>query len=158
MIKESESRKAATFTRLNEFLSDQDHEKLTKRDIRWLKKATNMANENPNKNFKLGAVIVQANKIIGSGINSRKTHPLQSKWNDKSDCLHAEVAAILDAGNKEFSKPKSTIYVARISKGKKTPACSYPCVNCWAMLDYIGIRNIVCYNEDGKAVKIKVKD
>lgn len=147
-----------TYTKLNKFLDKQDTIPLTTRDKRWLNRAKKLAKQSSNKSFRLGAIIVQSNKNIGSGVNSTKTHPIQSKWNSKSDCLHAEVSAIIDSGIKDFEGKKATIFVARLMKKDNEPGCSYPCVNCWNMLNFIGIRNIVCYDKDSKPVKIKVKE
>lgn len=159
MTKESEQR---TFTKLNEFLSEYDHVSLNKKDEIMLKRATKLAYDSPRNKFKLGAIISQNNKIVGRGVNSKKTHPFQSKWNQRSDCLHAEVAAIIDSGIKDFENSKTTIYVARLSRPgqneEHVTSCSYPCINCWNLLNFIGIRNIVCYNEGGNPVKINVKD
>lgn len=154
MNKEDESN---TFTRLNKFLAKHDTSPLTKRDLAWLNKTFKLACSSERSIFKLGATIVQNNKSIGSGVNSIKTHPLQSKWNGFSDCLHAEVAAIISTGMKDFTTPKTTIYVARVAKKDMSPACSYPCVNCWNLLEFLGIKNIVCYDEGGNPKKIKVK-
>lgn len=145
------------FTRLNKFLANQKTYSLTKRDSVWLDRSYKLACTSERDIFKLGSIIVQNNKSIGSGVNSPKTHPLQSKWNEHSDCLHAEVSAIIDSGIKDFSNLKATIYVARVARKNNTPACSYPCVNCWAFLEFIGIKNIVCYDEGGNPTKIKVK-
>lgn len=158
MTKEPEKK---IFTKLNEFLSNYDHESLSKRDEKFLSRATKLACDSPRDKFKLGAIISQNNKTIGKGVNSEKTHPFQSKWNSRSDCLHAEVSAIIDSGIKDFEKMKATIYVARLARPGQNedykPSCSYPCVNCWNLLNFIGIRNIVCYNEEGNPVKITVK-
>ena len=145
------------FTRLNKFLSERKSSDLTKRDKLWLDKAYKLSLTSERNIFKLGSIIVQNNKNVGSGVNSPKTHPLQSKWNEHSDCLHAEISAIINSGIKDYSNLKATIYVARAARKDLAPACSYPCVNCWAFLDFIGIKNIVCYDEGGSPVKIKVK-
>lgn len=146
------------FTKLNKFLDSQDTEKLTTREHTWLKRATKLAKTSKKKNFKLGAIIIQSNKKIGCGVNSFKTHPIQSKWNQKSECLHAEISAIIDSGIKDFEGKKATIFVARLMTNEKDVGCSYPCINCWNMLNFIGIRNIVCYDKKGHPVKIKVKE
>lgn len=146
------------YTKLNKFLDGYENTPLTARDKRWLNRTKKLSQQSTRKSFKLGAIIVQSNKKIGSGVNSKKTHPLQSKWNQKSNCLHAEIAAIIDSGIKDFEGKKATIFVARSMRNTNEPGCSYPCVNCWNMLNFIGIRNIVCYDAESKPVKIEVKE
>lgn len=88
------------------------------------------------RSARLAAAVYQRNKLISLGVNSYKTHPMAKKYqkHDKTDCLHAEVAAIKNAlrNNKDLSG--MSLYVARaIFDNEKTEAQwanAQPCNGC----------------------------
>lgn len=112
--------------------------------------------------FHVGAVIVYKHKIIGSGHNSDKTHPMQEKYNElyrtfnnAKGCaikhsLHAEISALTSISylvGKEVDFSKAKIYIYRISIGKpKGYGCAKPCPACLNAIRDIGIKH--CYFTD----------
>lgn len=104
--------------------------------------AINLAKNNPTDLAKMGAVIVKNRRVIGSGQNSRKSHPLQRLFS-KSDlkiALHAEISAIVDAlrNHDENELRGSTIFVARVLKNGSR-AIAKPCPVCERAIKAYGI-------------------
>ncbi len=91
---------------------------------------------------KLGAVIVNKNKVVGLGCNSTKTSPRSPH---KFNTLHAEVAAVLNARQNVAGYD---IYVFRETKDGM-PACSKPCATCENLLRSQGIKNIYYSDRTG---------
>ena len=94
------------------------------------------AAKSPCRNRKVGAVIVdRTGFIIGKGHNYNLVEGPCEDSNGKTldSVIHAEVAAIADAGNRlKVNKGAATIYVTH-----------NPCVNCLAEIKRVGIENIV---------------
>lgn len=144
------------FTRLNSFLSQQPTKELNGHDIALLNRATALAATSTNPRFKVGAIIAYRGKVISQGVNKPKTHPFQAKWNVMSSSLHAEMVALLNAQKLScFDPEKATVVVSRIGRNKITD-CSYPCVHCWNCLEYVGFRNIICFDHFGQPVRIEL--
>jgi deoxycytidylate deaminase len=94
--------------------------------------------------FKVGALIVHKNRIVASGNNSLRTHPISLKWKSRSLALCAEMDAILQAQKDDSWEPrKATIYVARVGRDGE-PKISFPCDGCTAALMHVGIKKIIC--------------
>lgn len=102
-----------------------------------------------------GCVIVYKNRIISSGFNSSKTHPLQKEYNKErydSDStphyMHAEVHALANLINDtNMEWKKIHLYTYRI-KGNKY-GLSRPCHSCLKLIKHLGIRNIHYTTDDG---------
>ena len=92
--------------------------------------------------IKIGAVIVKKNKLISIGVNSKKTHPIQKRYNDatldyyKTPCVHAEIAAIINARDEDLRG--ATIYVYRDDR-RGAIAEAKPCLSCSAAIRDAGI-------------------
>lgn len=98
-----------------------------------LTEAIALAKSNPTDLQKMGAVIVKNRRIIGSGQNTRRSHPLQKLFS-KSEvkiALHAEISAIIDAlrNHSEEELAGSSIFVARVLKNGSR-AIAKPCPIC----------------------------
>lgn len=141
---------------------------LTKKDYKFFDMARKVAEQSDFENFHLGAVLVYQGRVISTGCNSNKTHPLQKKYNKyrhfkKSsrpikNSLHSEISCLVNIpkcveNNIDFTRCK--IYIYRIPKNKKM-ICgeSKPCPACEKMLRDKGIRkvyytsnNAFCYME-----------
>lgn len=93
---------------------------------------------------KMAAIIVLNKEIVGIGLNSYKTHPLQNRFSktDYNNFMHAEIAAINNAlkkGNKNLNG--ASIYIARVLKNNK-PALAKPCEICNRALKHYGIEQV----------------
>lgn len=105
----------------------------------------------------IGCVITNGNhRIISSGCNSTKSHPLQKKYNkerfeeDTQHSLHAEVDALLPLFKEDIDFSKVELYTYReLADG--TMAMSRPCPSCMKLIKDLGIRNIYYTTQDGYA-------
>lgn len=105
----------------------------------------------------IGCVVTNGNhRIISSGVNSTKTHPIQKKYNaerfDVDICtqhsLHAELDALLPLLKEDIDFSKVELYTYReLADG--TMAMSRPCPSCMKLIKDLGIRNIYYTTQDG---------
>ena len=105
----------------------------------------------------IGCVITNGNhRIISSGCNSTKSHPLQKKYNkerfeeDTQHSLHAEVDALLPLLKEDIDFSKVELYTYR-ALADGTMAMSRPCPSCMKLIKDLGIRNIYYTTQDGYA-------
>ena len=110
-----------------------------------LDKAIELAKNNPTDLARMGAIIVKDRFVIGSGMNSRKSHPLQYAFSQShlKIALHAEIAAIVDAlrNNEKDDLQGATIYVARVLKNGSR-AIAKPCATCERAIKAYGIEAV----------------
>lgn len=115
--------------------------------------------------FKIGCVITYKNKIIGSGYNDDKTHPLQQRYNELyrdfntnngnfvKHSIHAEISAISSIPyvvGKEADFNKAKIFVYRICPGKpRGYGNAKPCEACIHAIADMGIRDVFFTDDDG---------
>lgn len=130
---------------------------MSKKHNRWLAEAEKIASKaEVCGGTRIGAVLVYKNRIIGSGNNRYKSHPLALKWgkNSQSIFIHAELDAILNAvrENNDINWKKTTLYVCRITKAG-IRAMTKPCQGCSAAIAHFGIGNIV-YSADENSYQI----
>lgn len=114
---------------------------------------------------KIGAVITNKSEIISVGVNKLKSHPLQKRLNklyfssrfgglydgDKiihRFNIHAELNAILNAGDKNLSG--CSIYIFR-KDGNGKLGMSRPCKACMALIKKCGIKKVYYTTRDGYA-------
>lgn len=78
---------------------------------------------------------------IGTGVNSyTKTHPLSKHFSlaagesPEKNKIHAELAAVLDAGSRKVY----SVFVSRFD-ADGTPALAKPCTSCQLMLKAFGV-------------------
>ncbi len=80
-------------------------------------------------------------RILSRGFNQYKSHPIQKFFSikagesDKKHCIHAEVSAILRAGDKQID----SLFVQRFA-ADGTYALAKPCKSCQAAIKDFGIR------------------
>jgi deoxycytidylate deaminase len=88
-----------------------------------------------------GAVVVKSGRVIGTGYNKNKNHPLQvSPEHIKTHCSrHAEVEAIRDA---RFAVEGATLYVARVNN-QGQDRNSKPCKYCQAVISATKIKKVI---------------
>lgn len=110
-----------------------------------LEQAIMLAKDNPTDLNKMAAIIAKRREILGVGLNSRKSHPLQKLFS-KSEVkisLHAEIAAIIDA-LKDYDEDElkgANIFVARVLKNGSR-AVAKPCPICERAIKAYGIQGI----------------
>ena len=103
------------------------------------------------------AIVSPKGDVVSIGIASRKTHPLQRRFQKNKHCiyLHAEIDAIRRAIQKGTDLSQCSLYVCRIKqwelKNKKKVlgwgnAC--PCKGCQAAIKFYNIKRVY-YTLDG---------
>lgn len=105
----------------------------------------------------IGCVITEGNhRIISSGCNSTKTHPLQKQLNrerfevDSVHTLHAEVSALLPLMKEDIDFSKVEVYTHRNYANGKI-AMARPCPSCMKLIKDLGIKKIHYTTSDGYA-------
>ena len=105
----------------------------------------------------IGCVITEGNhRIISSGCNSTKTHPLQKQLNrerfevDSVHSLHAEVSALLPLMKEDIDFSKVEVYTHRNYANGKI-AMARPCPSCMKLIKDLGIKKIHYTTADGYA-------
>ena len=98
-----------------------------------------MAEKSDGFRARVGAVILdKKGRVISSGFNKRKTHPLQVHYGSiKKPYLHAEMSALVNARKKGH-----TIVVARITKNGDL-GLAKPCPVCAAAIADAGIKRVI---------------
>lgn len=112
------------------------------RHLTHIGRAINVAEHNAYR-WKLGAVVANGNRVVSLAPNKYRNNP---QVDSDNATVHAEVAAIKAAGNKDLKG--LTIYIARVAKSGKT-AMARPCSNCMKVIVAEGIREIVYTNDIG---------
>jgi tRNA(Arg) A34 adenosine deaminase TadA len=120
--------------------------------------ALKIAENSVDYRTKVGCVITdKRGKIIASGVNSRKTHPLQKEMAEKVGLpekvfLHAEIAALVRCRDEPH-----TVYVGRITHDGES-AVSRPCPICMMSIVESGAKRIVFMNEDGLETSVDLSE
>ena len=95
--------------------------------------------------FKLGAVVVKGKRVIGAGINSKKTSPRFGSGSYA--CVHAEGAAIWSCIKRGNDPKGCVIIVHRVNDN-----CSRSCKDCQDLMIKFGIKKAYYYNESQELV------
>lgn len=105
----------------------------------------------------IGCVVTDgSHRIISSGCNSTKTHPLQKQLNkerfdlDSNHSLHAETAALLPLMKEDVDFSRVEIYTHRNFKDGRL-AMARPCVSCMKLIKDLGVKKIWYTTTDGYA-------
>lgn len=118
-----------------------------------LKRAMKASLMSDHPQHKLGAVILQKNKVIAVGRNYiHKTHPITHDHDvTKFKTQHAEVTCILQIKNKDILD-KATIVVFRQNK-KGEFSIARPCVMCRSILKSFGVKKMIYTINNGWALE-----
>lgn len=92
--------------------------------------------------FRLGSVLARGRRIISTGTNISKSHPVQSHYAKKSGQprrihLHSEIRTLLRS-----KKSGDVIYVARVSKSGHSLRKAEPCEMCKLALKDMGVKTV----------------
>lgn len=111
---------------------------------KFIGEALKEAEKSKLSEWRIGAVIVRGGKIIGRGHNkfSGKIGPIEKKYRMKLWSLHAEMDAILDAGNVEGA----TLFIAGI-KENGNKVCCKPCKDCLKIIKQLPFKDVFYENK-----------
>lgn len=99
---------------------------------------------------RMGAVIIDNNRVISKGWNSYKTHPMAVKYQSRKTriCLHAELHALIKC---QWNSDGLDMIVARVRRdGELGSSC--PCAGCYNALLEAKIRNVWYIDKNNKFV------
>ena len=129
------------------------------RDRRYFETARALSLLSPFRRARVGCVFVKHGRVIASGVNSTKTHPLQKKYNihrftedATSHSLHAEMAAYINASRVTNDFSNVVVYVYRETKDGQI-AMARPCASCMHLLYDIGVKTIKYSTDYGYATE-----
>ena len=133
---------------------------MTEKQKRYFNIAKEISFLSDFKRARVGAVVVEKNRIISSGHNSNKTSPLQGRYNLKRGIdlsypsrIHAEIAALSPLLNKKnVDWNHVSLYVYREQRDG-TITCARPCEACRALIKSLGIKNVFYSDWDGSFVE-----
>lgn len=122
---------------------------MLKSDYKYFVKAMKTALASDYHEIRIGCVAVYQGKIIGSGCNCNKTHPIQNFYNKcRKDYinsllpkLHAEISCINSIRHLNINFSKVKLYIYRIRKDQPF-GLARPCPSCMAAIKDIGIKEI----------------
>lgn len=129
---------------------------MNNRDYKYFEHAKHIAMLSDSSNIHIGYVAVLGNRIVSTGYNTPKTHPLQAHYNRFRDfngeamynhTLHAEIACILPLRHADINWSKVKLYGYRI-RGDIGKGIARPCKACMAALRSLGIQDVY-YTTDG---------
>lgn len=136
---------------------------MTNRDIVFFNAAKEMSKLSDFNRVHIGCVITYKNRIISSGFNTKKSNPLQKKYNrirfadDTFHQCHAETSALLPIlKDKNINRSRLRIYLFR-EHADGSLALSKPCPSCMKMLKDAGIKQIYFTDEGSYCEKYIVE-
>lgn len=137
---------------------------MTNRDIVFFNAAKEMSKLSDYSPHKIGCVITHKNRIVSSGYNSRKSNPLQKRYNrirfntdSTPHSCHAETKALLPIlKDKNIDRSRLRVYLFR-EHADGSLALSKPCPSCMKMLKDAGIKQIYFTDEGSYCEKYIVE-
>ena len=128
---------------------------MTKKDKTYFNAARAVSEMSDFEKHHIGCVVVYGHRIISSGCNIMKTHPLQKELNkerfdgDTNHFLHAETSALLPLINrKDINWKDVQVYIYREWKDG-TKAISKPWPGCRKLIKSLGIKKINYTTDNG---------
>lgn len=126
--------------------------------IKFLSKALKISRNSDFDRQKVGCVLVFKNKIVVFGYNSKKTYPIQKKYNlfrnfsrtDKTTnngMIHAEMMCLQKTKYLNLNWEEVSLYVAR-AKIDGTQGLAKPCEACQKAIKERGIETVYYTLED----------
>lgn len=130
----------------------------TARDHKLFDVAKSVARTSRHPKAHVGAVLVSGKDVVSVGVNGKKSHPLQQKFNNirfKDDSaaqhlMHAEIEALVKGRAHHREIEDAAIYVYRVMKDGSI-GMARPCVGCMAALKEYGIREVFYTTDQGLA-------
>ena len=118
---------------------------LSKTDVSYLNIARYFAEKSEEKK-KHGAVVVKSGRVVGTGYNRYKNHPLfiSEEHIKMHSSRHAEQVAIKEAGS---NAKGATLYVARVNN-QGIDRNSKPCRICQRLIKESGIKRVIFTMEE----------
>lgn len=110
---------------------------ITSKDLRLFRLALQIA-ELSEVRQKHGAVTALGSRVLGMGVNKKRTHPISHRFRQRATC-HAEQIAIIKS---RADLRGATLYSARYGGNQK----SAPCDLCRFLMEEAGIEWVVYFD------------
>ena len=113
----------------------------------------------------IGAIVTYGSKVVGVGFNSRKSSPIQKKYNiergydpnvKNNGQIHAEMMCLINTKYLEVDWSKVSLYIYREHKDHTT-ALAKPCPACEKAIKERGIKQVYFTTEGIPYKKISYK-
>ena len=130
---------------------------VSKKDEKFIHAALQAADKS-SMLMKHGCVVVESNKIIGSGCNNYRTQ-FGDKFITKACSCHAEMH-VLHKCLKVLQKKqirKLTFYITRVS-ADGTLKISAPCKDCLIKLEQYNVKRLIYSIDDNKFISVRNRD
>jgi len=103
-----------------------------------------LKNEGVNGKFKLSAGLIYRKRLIATGVNSYRTHPimLNGAYNEHQIHLHAEAACLVSAREIPSGSILYVVRVKRDANGVYTTGLAKPCRGCMSLIHHFGVETI----------------
>lgn len=127
---------------------------LTKTDMHYFVKASQVAEISDFAKINIGCIAVYQGTIIGVGFNTNKTHPMQKKYNRYRNGenfipkLHAEINYLNSIRYLDINFSKVKLYIYRKRKSAKYGICR-SCPSCMAAIKDLGIKHVYYTTDEG---------
>ena len=127
---------------------------LTKTDMHYFVKASQVAEISDFAKINIGCVAVYQGTIIGVGFNTNKTHPMQKKYNRYRNGenfipkLHAEINCLNSIRYLDINFSKVKLYIYRKRKSANYGMCR-PCPSCMAAIKDLCIKHVYYTTDEG---------
>src|SRR3990167_2701416 len=117
---------------------------MNQKNLRYFELARRTSRFSDHRHHKMGAILINKNRVLNTGFNSVSTHPRSpNKWFS----THAEFSALL--GIEAYKIRGASIYVVR-STITMPWATSKPCNECEIFMRKMGIRRIYYIDDQNK--------
>ena len=129
---------------------------VNKNDMRFFKSASEIAKKSDYGKIHIGCVAVYKGIIVAQGYNSKKSHPIQAKYDKYRNFyetkrqhyyLHAEMDC-LNRLDPEIDMSKVKLYIYRKRHDIPHGVCR-PCPACMQRIKDLGIKDIYYTSDDG---------
>tara|TARA_R110000824_G_scaffold5670_11_gene26140 strand:+ start:675 stop:1124 length:450 start_codon:yes stop_codon:yes gene_type:complete len=128
----------------------------TKKTLRYIEHAANMAQQSDYGKIRHGAVLVKGGSILSAAYNKSNFNSFGNRFrkHDRGHATHhAELGCILGIDRSKTSG--STVYVVRINKEGEY-RLSKPCSMCHEILKFCGVRKVVYTVDEDKIASYKL--
>lgn len=114
---------------------------MTDKDIKKFLNEAKLQATKSQCNYRLGAITIRKNRILGRGPNLTKTHTMMQRETGANRLLgiHAEIHAAIKSGYDQLAG--STVFVARITKDNRY-AMAKPCKICQKILKRMYVKQV----------------
>lgn len=128
---------------------------MTKKDRTYFNAAKAISTMSDFPRVHIGCVVTDGHRIISSGFNTRRTHPIQKILNkerfnaETPHSLHSESMALIPLINKKnINWKKCNVYIYRELKNGEMGMCR-PCPSCEKLIRDLGIKHIFYTTQNG---------